>query len=81
MANKTKATAAVKAVRPFKDEIDMFHNDTTLTDREKRGSQNVLLDALDCLGGMDAVSGLTLTGTVKIFSGATPSVTMSLVAS
>src|SRR5438128_1210648 len=82
MANKTKATATVATKGRFKDEIDMFHNDTTgLTDRERRGSQNVLMDAMDCLGGADAVAGLTLVGTVKIFSGATPSVSVSLVSS
>ena len=82
MANKTKATGTAMGGRKFKDEIDMFHNDTTgLTDRERRGAQNVLMDCMDCLGGSDALLGLNLVGTVKVFSGATPSVSVSLVSS
>ena len=77
MPDNTKTVA--KKGREFADGVNALHTDTLLTDAEKVGTQAMMKDGIALLGGTDKYLDRTVTATLTLSRGTSPSFTFSVV--
>ena len=64
--------------RGAQDAIDSLHTDNSLTDREKRSLQDMMMDALVMYDSTGVNADRTFTFTYSLFRGANPSLSFSV---